>query len=169
MPSTTPSTAIAPDDLTERILSFVESVGIRTSVEPLGDASFMPGMSIRNGALLVDPDRLAWPGDLLHEAGHIAVTDPAIRQTLCDVHSDPAEEMAAMCWSYAAAVAMDLEPGTVFHDGGYRGGGSHLAETYAGGSYIGLPMLQYWGMTIDPRHAAETGTAPFPHMRRWLR
>ena len=163
------ASAIIPDEITTRILSFVESIGIPTSVEPLGDATFMPGMSIRNGVLLVDPEHLAWPGDLLHEAGHIAVTDPAIRPSLCDVQSDPAEEMSAMCWSYAAALAMDLEPATVFHDGGYRGGGSHLAETYAGGCYIGLPMLQYWGMTVDPGRAEETGASPFPHMQRWLR
>ncbi len=164
-----PISIAALDATAERILAFVESIGIPTSIEPLGDATFMPGMSIRNGTLLVDPERLAWPGDLLHEAGHIAVTDPAVRPTLCDVQSDPAEEMAAMCWSYAAALAMDLDPGMVFHDGGYRGGGSQLAETYTGGSYIGLPMLDYYGMTREARKGQETDEPTFPHMRRWLR
>ncbi|WP_034158051.1 hypothetical protein [Sphingomonas sp. ERG5] len=162
-------TTVALDSISERILAFIEDVGIPTAIAPIDEATFMPGMTIRDGVLIVDPAQLIWPGDLLHEAGHIAVTEPGKRPTLHMVNPDPGEEMSAMCWSFAAALALDLDPDVVFHDGGYQGGGRHLAGVYGGGAYIGLPMLQYYGMALDARSAAEQGTLPFPHMQRWLR
>jgi hypothetical protein len=119
---------------------------------------------VRRGGLVVDEPRLAWPGDLLHEAGHLAVADPAGRAELDDVGDDPAEEMAAIAWSHAAAQHLGLDPTVVFHPHGYRGGGDWLAEAFAGGGGPGVPMLQWWGMTggwkDEPR---------FPQMIRWLR
>jgi hypothetical protein len=35
-----------------------------------------------NGGLVYDWERLTWPGDLLHEAGHIAVIPAALRPTI---------------------------------------------------------------------------------------
>jgi hypothetical protein len=32
-----------------------------------------------------------------------------------------------------------------------------------------VPMLQFYGMAIDPRRAAAVGAEPYPHMLRWLR
>ncbi|QNQ11758.1 hypothetical protein [Sphingomonas alpina] len=165
----TAAPTLAPDATTERILAFIEGVGIPTAIAALDDTTFMPGMTIRDGVLIVDPAQLTWPGDLLHEAGHIAVTEPEKRPTLHMVSPDPGEEMSAICWSYAAALAMDLDPRIVFHDGGYRGGGGHMAGLFAEGTYVGLPMLQYFGLAFDTRRAAEEGTLPFPHMQRWLR
>jgi hypothetical protein len=157
------------DPVTADILAFLDRIGIRAEAEAVPEDSFLPAITIRDGALLFDPARLEWPGDLLHEAGHIAVTDPALRPTLCDVPSDPAEEMAAICWSYAAALEIGLDPSVVFHEHGYRGDGAWLTETFTGGSYIGLPMLHYLGLAADRRRAEELGVAPFPKMLRWLR
>ena len=157
------------DPVTARIITFLGEIGIPVTVEALGEDTLLPAMTVRCGALVVDPDRLTWPGDLLHEAGHIAVTDPATRVSLCEVPSDPAEEMAAIAWSYAAAVEIGLDPRIVFHDEGYVGGGGYLADAFAGGGSPGLPMLQWFGMTLDKRNAEKQGVAPFPHMLRWLR
>ena len=151
------------------IIGFVESVGIPTVAEPVADSALLPGVTIRGGALVYDP-ALPWPGDLLHEAGHVAVTDPALRPGLDDVPSDPGEEMAAIAWSYAAALAIGIDPAIVFHDHGYRGGGGYLTEVMAaGGSSPGVPMLQYYGMSAEPHQASALGLAPFPAMTRWLR
>jgi len=157
------------DPVTVRIITFLGEIGIPVIIEALDEDTLLPAMTVRNGALVIDPARLTWPGDLLHEAGHIAVTDPALRTTLCDVPSDPAEEMAAIAWSYAAAVEIGIDPKIVFHDEGYRGGGGYLADVFADGGSPGLPMLQWFGMTLDRRTADERGMAPFPHMLRWLR
>ena len=157
------------DPVTARIITFLGEIGIPVTVEALDENTLLPAMTVRHGALVVDPARLTWPGDLLHEAGHIAVTDPATRTSLCEVASDPAEEMAAIAWSYAAAVEIGLDPRIVFHDDGYRGGGGYLADAFAEGSSPGLPMLIWFGMTMDKRNAEKQDVPPFPHMLRWLR
>jgi len=160
---------LTSDPVTTQIIAFLNRIGIPIILEALDDDTLLPAMTVRYGALVVDPKRLTWPGDLLHEAGHIAVTDPAIRASLSEVPSDPAEEMAAIAWSYAAAVEIGIDPKIIFHDEGYRGGGGHLAEAFNGGMFPGMPMLQWFGLTLDRRAAEERGEAPFPHMLRWLR
>ncbi|MES2097057.1 MAG: hypothetical protein V4459_09890 [Pseudomonadota bacterium] len=154
--------------LTATIATFLRSVGIAVETASLPGDGFLPAMTVRDGVLRYDPDRLQWPGDLLHEAGHIAVTDPALRPTAGDFsasETSEGDEMAAMCWSYAAALAAGVDPRVVFHDHGYKGAGAHLAQTYAGGAYIGLPMLQYYELAARP----DEDHAPFPAMKRWLR
>ena len=151
--------------LTDRIVAFLRSVGIAVEAATLPDDGFLPAMTVRNGVLLYDPGRLEWPGDLLHEGGHLAVTAPELRPTVSEFDSDGGDEMAAMAWSYAAALAADIDPRIVFHDQGYKGDGPHLAETYAGGGYIGEPMLGYYGLS---RRRDEEGE-PYPSMKRWLR
>src|SRR6218665_1336524 len=96
-----------PDTL--RILAFLDEIGIPVSQGTTRADSFLPGIEIRDGGLVIDPAQHFYPGDLLHEAGHIACTDPANRPTLCNVESDPGEEMAAIAWSYAAARAIGIE------------------------------------------------------------
>ena len=152
----------------DRILGFLERIGISAVAMALPRDTFLPAIDIHDGALLFDPARLDTPGDLLHEAGHIAVTDPALRPTLSVVSADPAEEMAAMAWSYAAALAAAVDPATVFHAAGYRGGGESLALAYAAGGGPGVPMLAWYGMTREP--GGPPRDAPyFPAVARWLR
>jgi hypothetical protein len=157
------------DPVTARIITFLGEIGIPVVIEALDEDTLLPAMTVRYGALVVDPNRLAWPGDLLHEAGHIAVTHPAVRASLSEVPSDAAEEMAAIAWSYAAAVEIGIDPRIVFHDEGYRGGGGYLAEGFADGGAPGVPLLQWFGMTIGKRDADKQGVTPFPHMLRWVR
>ena len=157
------------DPVTAQILTFLERIGIPVAIEALDDDTLLPAMTVRHGRLMIDPARLTWPGDLLHEAGHIAVTDPAVRNTLSEFPSDPAEEMAAIAWSFAAASEIGIDPKIVFHDNGYRGGGGYLADAFTDGMFPGMPMLQWFGMTLDRRTADERGVAAFPHMLRWLR
>jgi hypothetical protein len=151
-----------------RIVAFLERIGIAVYVERAAGTSPIPGASIRDGALLFDP-ALPYPGDLLHEAGHIAVTDPALRPTLRVPPRDAAEEMAAIAWSYAAALAAGIDPTLVFHAHGYRGGGDYLIAAMEGGGGPGVPMLQYYGMTANSRDAGALARAAFPQMSRWLR
>jgi hypothetical protein len=157
------------DPVTARIVAFLEQVGIPVETDVIPEGSFLPAITIRNGAVVYDPARLDWPGDLLHEAGHVAVTPPEERSMLSEIRSDPAEEMSAIGWSYAAALAIGLEPTVVFHEHGYLGGSRSLLENFAEGRFLAVPMLQYYGMTLEKRPAAERGEQPYPHMVSWLR
>jgi hypothetical protein len=34
---------------------------------------------------------------------------------------------------------------------------------------MGVPLLQRFGMSVEPSNAAARGVEPFPHMLRWVR
>lgn len=148
----------------DAILDFLRGIGLTVVAGQVPVDALLPAMTVQRGALLYAPAQRGHVGDLLHEAGHLAVTDPAQRDTLAQVGDDPAEEMAAIAWSYAAAMAIGVPIGTLFH-ADYKGGPDSLIAAFASGSFIGLPMLQYWGMAAR----GDGDGARFPAMRAWLR
>ena len=157
----------------EICIGFLHSIGIKTIHRKITANSVLPGLSIEGGCIIIDTDALKFPGDILHEAGHIAVVPAADRETLNEAAlgkrpDREAEEMMAIAWSYAACMHMNLDPHFVFHDDGYKGGGSYIAENFAAKRYFGLPMLQWKGMAADEKKAAELNVAAYPSMLKWL-
>lgn len=144
----------------EAIATFLRSAGIAVAVTPLTGQRFLPALAVDCGTIQIEPGGKAYPGDLLHEAGHVAVMTPERRSVPGEVGADPADEMAAIAWSAAAAQACGVPLDVVFHGAGYKGGGDGLAEAFADQRGPGVPMLDWYGMT------APTG---FPAMARWLR
>lgn len=166
------------DDLagpkTDRMITFLREIGIPVDVATLPADTFLPGLVIDHGRLVVDLARLRYPGDLLHEGGHIALVEPDLRPLLNAAVSLPGVDMtrlenAAVAWSYAAALHLGVDPALVFHDGGYRGHARGLLRTFACGVYPGASLLEALGLTASPARAAELGVAPYPHMLHWLR
>src|SRR3569833_4795002 len=94
------------DPDTAAILAFLERIGIPAAFEPVADDTLLPAMTVRGGTLIVDPERLTWPGDLLHEAGHIAVTAPALRPTLVVVFLVLGVVLVAFVWSFVVVVVV---------------------------------------------------------------
>src|SRR5436190_7543690 len=91
------------------ILSFLREVGIVVTRRPIDDGTFLPGIDVVEGTLIIDELRLLYLGDLLHEAGHLAVTPAPFRNQLSGKVESPYEnadviEAAAICWSYAACL-----------------------------------------------------------------
>lgn len=154
------------EDAARRCLAFLDRIGIATGPLSGGEAQLLDGLAIIGGRLLIDPDVPVWPGDLLHEAGHIAVADPGQRPALGPIVADGGDEMAAIAWSYAAARQCGLPLDQLFHEGGYRGDAIMLREAFASGAKIGSPMLGFFGL-CDPD--GQPGDHPFPAMKRWLR
>jgi hypothetical protein len=156
------------DPLTQVIADFIAGIGIPVRHATLPHMTFMPGIEIRRGGLDVDEMRLMAPGDLLHEAGHLAVK-ASNERGVDRLLATPAEEVATLAWSYAACLHLGLAVEVLFHR--LANGDLHdsLIENFAQGRYVGLPLLHLWGMTIEPRQAAAGDPPPFPHMRRWLR
>ncbi|HTU46002.1 MAG TPA: hypothetical protein VMF91_13115 [Bryobacteraceae bacterium] len=149
---------------------FLESIGIAVRAGEVPEGSILPGIRIEDGGLVVDEARLLYPGDLLHEAGHLAVLTGECRAMQGpDAGADLGNEIGAMCWSYAAAVYLQLDPAVVFHPHGYRGASESYLENFREGRYPGVPLLQWMGLTADEKNARELGVAPYPHMMRWLR
>lgn len=159
--------------LTETIIDFVESVGIKVFKMPITGDTFLPGLQLKDGALVIDTEKLLYPGDILHEAGHLATMPPEIRKTMSDdlppTEENQGGEMMALAWSYAAIKYLNMDPHVVFHADGYKGGSENLIENFSEGRYVGLPLLQWVGMAYDEKKAAEYNTPPYPHMINWLR
>lgn len=163
------------NQLIDIMTQFVEEIGIPVSFNkvPL-QKEFVPGICIENGGLIIDRLSLKYPGDILHEAGHLAVATPDERQKLdgvLETNTDKSagEEMMAIAWSYAAAIHLKIDPLIVFHDNGYKGGGSFIVNNFSEGRYIGLPMLQWIGLALDEKNAIEQMKPPYPAMLKWIR
>src|ERR1700722_5021946 len=119
------------DPLTERLAGFVCSIGIDVRATTLPDKPFLPGLDIRDGAIVIDEARLTYPGDILHEAGHLAVTDPAERNAPT-LSPSPGDELTAIAWSYAALRHLEIDPAVVFH-AAFRRGSASIIENFTAG------------------------------------
>ena len=156
--------------LTARIAAFLEGIGLEVRAADLPGRTFLPGIQMERGALLIDESRLLYPGDLLHEAGHLAVMTTAKRaRCAVDAGKNSGEEIAAIGWSYAALTHLGLDPAVVFHPAGYKDGAASLIENFQQGRFLGVPLLQWMGLTLDEKNAREQNQPPYPHMQRWLR
>lgn len=70
------------NELTAKIADFLTEIGIEIGLARLSEPTFLPGILIDGGKILVDEEKLAYPGDLLHEAGHLAVVPGNLRANL---------------------------------------------------------------------------------------
>lgn len=159
---------MSKDEWLERIVAFLRSIGIEVRRKPI-QGSFLPGVSVEFGIVYFDPDALEHVGDLLHEAGHVAVTAPAERARASSVDTDPGFEMAAIAWSWAALQHLGMPPEIVFHEHGYRGWSRSIITAFQTSTGFGVPLLEWLGMTATGSRADAAGLRPFPHMLRWVR
>ncbi len=158
--------------LINQLTSFLKEIGLEIMYEKIQQGTFLPGLCIQDGALIIDKEQLLYPGDILHEAGHLAVMPRAIRIAMNDnLGSNPIHqggEMMAIAWSYAACIHLNIDPHIVFHEDGYKGGGHALVENFTERRFIGVPLLQWCGMAYDDKKAKEMNAKPYPHMISWL-
>ncbi len=157
-----------------KIVSFINRIGIECRPGSIATTTFLPGIEIQNGAIIYNEERLLYPGDLLHEAGHLAVLLPEHRNNVCgdNLHGDisaPAAEMAAIAWSWAALVHLHIPPEVVFHKEGYKGSSPSIVNNFSDGRYMAVPMLQFLGMTTEPKPGTPAGEHIYPDMKHWLR
>lgn len=163
------------DKLLTSITTFLNEIGISTTFSAIEENTFLPGILINRGTLTIDKQKLTYPGDLLHEAGHIAVMTSAERNQLAgDVgkqkeHSEAyGEEIAAILWSYAALRHLELDPAIVFHPNGYKDAAAMYIENFSSGNFIGLPLLEWMGLCNSPQQV-NNSLPVFPKMKKWLR
>ncbi|WP_263408259.1 hypothetical protein [Terriglobus tenax] len=148
------------DPTVRTIVDFLRQIGLDIRMEAIEGETFLPGIRIQPNGLLVDMEKLLYPGDLLHEAGHVATIIPEDRaKGSTNTGSDMGTEIAAQIWSYTAAVHLGLPPEIVFHENGYKGSSERLIESFRAGA-VGVPLLQWMGLTT-----MET----YPKMHKWLR
>src|SRR5687767_6736510 len=134
------------DPVTNTIVAFLREIGIDVRSDDVAENTFLPGIDVVEGGLVVDESRLLYPGDLLHEAGHLAVAPADLRPHLngeVELSGDAPEvvELASICWSYAACIHLGLDPRVVFHEKGYHGRSAGLLQNFALGVFPGVASL----------------------------
>lgn len=155
---------------TAKIAVFLNDIGIRVINGTIPGDTFLPGILVDGDTLVVDEAKLKYPGDLLHEAGHLAVMPPETRKKLYnDVSKNAGDELATLAWSWAALQYLELAPEVVFHPHGYKGGAESLINAFKGGGDIGVPLLQWMGMTTERNKGEGPDAITFPRMIKWLR
>lgn len=157
-----------PNSTVTAILKFFDDISLKYSLTELAERTFLPGIKIHQGGLLIDVQKLEFPGDLLHEAGHIAITPSSKRDQLSgdmkDFGHEGGDEMSAIAWSWAAMKHIGLDPSILFHAGGYRGASESLASAFSGDQGFGYPLLYSWFMCEKPGQPDG-----FPKMKCWYR
>ncbi|GAB4045582.1 hypothetical protein [Spirosoma litoris] len=158
-------------ELVSTIRDFVTQIGIENRDATLPDDTFLPGLLIDQGKLFIDSEKLLYPGDILHEAGHIAVTLPDQRPFLSGniIDNSPekmGDEIAVLLWTYAACLHIGIAPEVVFHPAGYKGDSEWLIDQFTSRNYMGLPLLVWMGLADD---VSINSPNSFPTMKMWLR
>lgn len=147
------------------ILDFLNAINIEVIDTVLPDNTFLPGLQLKGATILLDRTKLKYPGDILHEAGHIAVSEKHIRpligsSEITDDWPPDGEEIAAILWSFAASHHLNLDLNVVFHPNGYKGGSAWLIEQFTNKKYVGLPLLEWMSLCNADQ---------FPKMKKWIR
>jgi hypothetical protein len=164
------------DAALDAIVAFLSEVGLSVEHGATPDDAFLPGVILRDGGIVYTPEKLFTPGDLLHEAGHLAVV-PAAHRHRIGADADAAiaailgeadaaggrtpvldgldglgAELQAIAWSYAACVRLGLPLEIVFVPGAYGtdpNAGVHpmtIAQQIALGFFPGVHRLVQAGM-----------------------
>lgn len=158
------------DNSTQKMVDFINTIGIPIYKETINEETFLPGILIKNGGIYIDESQMKYPGDLLHEAGHLATLLPDKRAIVYnDVSKNAGDEIATLAWSYAAATYLNIDPNILFHAHGYKGDSKWLVEHFSSGGEMGVPLVEWMNLTYSRERAKQENREPFPVMKQWLR
>jgi hypothetical protein len=66
------------------ITDFLAFAGIGFVIRRINIPTFLPGLQLENGKIIIDTEKLPYPGDIRHEAGHLAAYNTGVRETISD-------------------------------------------------------------------------------------
>lgn len=155
------------------VIFFLKKIGI-TVIEKELEETFLPGLDLGPDCIYIDYTKLLYPGDILHEAGHLAVTTSEERKLVgtTEISKDwptQGDEIAAILWSYAALHHLQLPLEFVFHPDGYKNASGWFISNFTKGNYMGLPLLEWMGLCLGNEKAEKEQKLPFPVMQKWIR
>lgn len=181
-----------------RAMDFVRSIGIKVEEIPAQadlDGSFLPNVRVVNGSLEVVAAEV-FPGDILHEAGHLAVIPAPFRPLatgdlsaveeamgayleanpdgLAKWPEDPvsraifqSSDQEATAWQFAAAKAMQLPDVWLFPEDSYDGEADVVLQRLQVNEYMGINGLQAAGWTQVRKNPVKKAPV-FPELAFWL-
>jgi hypothetical protein len=174
---------LSPDDLV-LALQFLRQIGVPLKESPAPQETFLPGVWIENSCLHYDRCHLSSVGDLLHEAGHWAITPSSFRQywSVVDFYLPSGKfpspllpngkensvcvkllngcEQAVIAWSYAAAIATGIDPRRMHLPPHYDGYWNKVCTSLELGCHSGINNLSHVGLL--------SCQLAFPKLTRWI-
>lgn len=170
------------------VIEFVRGAGLDVEIHA-GASGFVPGVQIEHGTLLVDPS-VCEPGNLLHEAGHIAITPGNFRHFMSgdlskgmaimydrleELHLDPEHPIVRACiqcsdpeataWAWSAGRAIGVPPRVIIGDQWYGNTGADIRIALELGCYLGINGLAAAGFcslrNVQP-------LPKYPHLAFWV-
>jgi len=144
------------------VIQWLRSIGIPMTMGFSFAKNFNAYIWHKDGGIVVASK--AHIGNILHEAGHFAVTPANMRKRVSNSFDDiglkePHEDMA-LAWSYAAAIACEVDTMIPFQTGFKNpssGFGVHMALERS--DHVGIKLMTDLDMTDNT----------FPSMKQWLR
>ncbi len=80
----------------KQMVGFLREIGLDVVADNIDVKTFMPGIHVHQGCMYIDEEKLSYPGDVLHEAGHMAIFTTERRKSITyDFAGDGGDEMAA--------------------------------------------------------------------------
>ncbi len=196
-PSAPNATTLERQHWSQQVARFLRGIGIEVEDCRDGEAAkgFLPQVRIVEGRLVADLAQV-FPGDVLHEAAHMAVIPAPFRQLahgtlkrandamhaylaehgdgLTRYPEDPlcrailqADENEATAWQYAAAVAMGLPEQWLFPEGSYSGDSENVLLSLKASTFMGIHGLQAAGWTCL-RANPHRPVPVYPELAFWL-
>lgn len=179
----------------ERTFNFLNSIGITVTLQH-GVNGFLPGIKINDGKLIIDPVRCP-VSNLLHEAGHLAITPSQYRTWMSDDLEQGQKAMLedvqrivkqtgdvdgplyraavqtsdveATAWAWAAGKRLGLDETQIIQDDEYDGQGADLRLQLSMRRYLGINGLQHAGFCATSESAGKYMNLPvYPQLARWL-
>ena len=176
-------------------ISFVQGIGLEVVTRDSGVRGFIEGVRVRAGVLHVGLDTV-FPGDVLHEAAHLALIPLRFRHLadgdLRDVNKamrnyveahgeglmrhpeDPlcravlqADEQEAAAWQYAAALKVGLPDVWLFPDDAFEGNGKAVLQYLKLKRHMGINGLQAARWTLV-RKNPHIDLPVYPELAHWL-
>ena len=182
---------------TMQVIESLRGLGVPIELsEAPREGTFISGVWIDRGVLYVHLDSLVAPGDLFHEAGHLAIVPPAFRQYITPGNLEESEfwtkmsefmqlgglgrypecpvaralmqcsETEAMAWSYAAAVEIGYPPLKVF----FFDDVELEEQPYEGDGEaitMAFSMKSHFGVN-GMHHAKMCNMREYPKMLKWM-
>lgn len=176
--------------------AFLNAIGLPTTlVDTLEQEGFLPGVWIHHGTLHFTTK--AQVGDLLHDAGHLAVIPSSfrsmmhgnlynsLRQILSSTSAldpeDPtaiavmqADDLSATAWGWACGIHLGIDPKLVIPAESYGNSGDEIRGMLTHNRYLGIHGLQRSGFCsarapFTDGSSTTSETRPiFPKLAFWL-
>lgn len=173
-----------PNNSIQQAIIFLKGIGFNTERGEVTANSFVPNITIKNGEIVYNEEALV--GDMLHEAGHLAIL-PAKYRSICQAnvgrsvaeiwkHADAAGELEvdspmyraliqasdpeATAWAWAAGKEIGIAEEEIIPDFQYQGTGEEIRSMLSARCYLGINGLRAAGMLDSVK--------TFPKLTRWV-